>query len=340
MASWTQTTMQPLFVPPETTFFLQQVETCPKGEQVVYSPYHNSLLIRSKSTIYRVSLADETKEIIYASSFYDFKHIDVSDRGEMLLLMDGTNDHVIKIFHKNFFNIKTEITTVQSVPITGLFTDRGKALVGLELTDKSILKFIVINFVTNTVKQNVVNSSGSLIKILPVFDDRYLAFTTSGEVFSINPEAIEVEFEEDQPVEEESSLFSVPASEEESSISISSDELAKESSESSFFQKFIGVEKVHDFEKIILQVGLAGKKVQQISDSQTKMRIFVGSRPWSNDRWDSGEVETPKTSVVYGGGNNLKPGQKYFLHVLIHYLRNGWSAPQISEFIVPKYEEE
>ena len=69
--------------------------------------------------------------------------------------------------------------------------------------------------------------------------------------------------------------------------------------------------------------------------TQDKVRIFVGSRPGLNDRWDSGEIESTKTAALYGGGDNLVPGQKYWVSISIHLEGIGWSKPFQKEFIVP-----
>ena len=69
---------------------------------------------------------------------------------------------------------------------------------------------------------------------------------------------------------------------------------------------------------------------------QEKIRVFVGSKSGQNDRWDSGEIESNKTEILYGGGNNLIAGQKYFVHISVFYKDHGWSSVQIQEFIQPK----
>ena len=69
---------------------------------------------------------------------------------------------------------------------------------------------------------------------------------------------------------------------------------------------------------------------------QTKIRVYVGSAPELNDMWDGGEIETDKTSVLYGGGNNLVGGQKYWVYVSLCHESLGWSPPQVREFIAPR----
>jgi hypothetical protein len=87
------------------------------------------------------------------------------------------------------------------------------------------------------------------------------------------------------------------------------------------------------------QVSMAGGGLMRTvaSDArQTKIRVYVGSKEGLNDMWDSGEVSTSKTSMLYGGGNNLVGGQEYWVHVCLYHKGLGWSPPQIKEFIVPR----
>jgi hypothetical protein len=73
------------------------------------------------------------------------------------------------------------------------------------------------------------------------------------------------------------------------------------------------------------------------SDNQNKVRIFVGSNPWSNDRWDSGEIASGETTEMeYGGGDNLIKGHKYWVHIMTYHPDTGWSRPQIRDFVVPR----
>jgi len=69
--------------------------------------------------------------------------------------------------------------------------------------------------------------------------------------------------------------------------------------------------------------------------SQTAARVFVGTAEGRNDRWDSGEVSTASREMVYGGGDNLVPGCRYWVHVVVKHGSAGWSPVQVSEFRVP-----
>jgi hypothetical protein len=68
----------------------------------------------------------------------------------------------------------------------------------------------------------------------------------------------------------------------------------------------------------------------------TKVRIFVGTDLYLNDKWDSGEIETELTSIYYGGGNNLTPGEKYYVNLQVYSEEYGWSEVQTQEWIMPK----
>jgi len=74
----------------------------------------------------------------------------------------------------------------------------------------------------------------------------------------------------------------------------------------------------------------------RFSGVQSKVRLFVGSEPYQNDRWDSGIVETTLKSMFYGGGNNLQPGQTYYIHIQTFSEQYGWSEIQIKSFVMPK----
>jgi len=70
--------------------------------------------------------------------------------------------------------------------------------------------------------------------------------------------------------------------------------------------------------------------------TQTKARVFVGSAPGLSDRWDSGVVETGLTSMYYGAGSNLVPGEKYWVHIQIYSDQIGWSELEVKQFVMPK----
>lgn len=72
------------------------------------------------------------------------------------------------------------------------------------------------------------------------------------------------------------------------------------------------------------------------SDNQTKVRVFVGSQAYLSDMWDSGIIDGNLTSMYYGGGNNLIPGEKYHVHIQTYTPEWGWSKVQKTTFVTPR----
>jgi hypothetical protein len=79
-------------------------------------------------------------------------------------------------------------------------------------------------------------------------------------------------------------------------------------------------------------------KNEQIKNIGTvsKVRIFVGSEPYLSDRWDSEVVETGLNSIYYGGGDNLIPGETYYVNIQVYSADSGWSEVQSKKWIMPK----
>jgi hypothetical protein len=73
------------------------------------------------------------------------------------------------------------------------------------------------------------------------------------------------------------------------------------------------------------------QKVSNVS----AIRVFVGSEEYLSDKWDSGIIETDKNSIYYGGGDNLTPGETYFVNIQVRD-ETGWSGVQTKEWIMPK----
>jgi hypothetical protein len=69
--------------------------------------------------------------------------------------------------------------------------------------------------------------------------------------------------------------------------------------------------------------------------THSKVRIFVGSAPYLNDKWDSGEINTNLNSMYYGGGNNLLPGRTYFVNLQVFSEKYGWSEIQTRTMTMP-----
>ena len=75
--------------------------------------------------------------------------------------------------------------------------------------------------------------------------------------------------------------------------------------------------------------------IPYIYNGFNKVRVFVGSAPQLNDKWDSGEVETALSSIYYGGGNNLTGGSTYYVNIQVYTAEFGWSKVQTQIFVMP-----
>lgn len=68
------------------------------------------------------------------------------------------------------------------------------------------------------------------------------------------------------------------------------------------------------------------------------LQILVGDTEGQANRWDSGPIDTAKKQIVYGGGDNLEPGQRYF--VAVRCKKDGiWTEYQSWPFIMPHWGE-
>jgi len=66
------------------------------------------------------------------------------------------------------------------------------------------------------------------------------------------------------------------------------------------------------------------------------VQVLVGTSSGASDVWNSGAVTTSKKSMLYGGGNNLEPGQKYYVSIRARY--NGdWSEYTTESFVMSHF---
>ena len=81
--------------------------------------------------------------------------------------------------------------------------------------------------------------------------------------------------------------------------------------------------------------GSSGSTLANIG-SYDAVQIIVGDMPGGSNRWNSGIVGTNKKSLLYGGGNNLEPGQRYYVSVRV---RRGlvWGTYSTSEFVMDHF---
>jgi hypothetical protein len=72
--------------------------------------------------------------------------------------------------------------------------------------------------------------------------------------------------------------------------------------------------------------------------SAKTVQIIVGTTAGAANIWDSGNVDTIKTTMVYGGGNNLEPGQRYYVSIRVQNDNNEWSLYETESFVMPHFE--
>ena len=78
------------------------------------------------------------------------------------------------------------------------------------------------------------------------------------------------------------------------------------------------------------------KDLVDIYSNVTKIRVFVGSQKYLSNMWDSGVIETSLNSTYYGGGNNLIPGEIYFVNIQVFDAEYGWGEIQTHQFTMPR----
>ena len=103
-------------------------------------------------------------------------------------------------------------------------------------------------------------------------------------------------------------------------------------------EKFYGLFEIKDNEnEVINNVSCLGKNdiFHSKMNNINAIRIFVGSKENLSDMWDSGIIETDANSIYYGGGNNLIPGNTYYLGMQFRDEDNKWSKVQKKEFKMP-----
>lgn len=312
-------------------FNITRYETFGDPVDAKMSEFHGLILVLGNHSLYTYNNTTGEKQTVHGTDTHEFTGFDVSDDGEVVLLMKSMSgqDHMAKIIGPDFFSILAEVDTTGQVPSVAAFSSKGSAAITADSGDGSCsggrsTTFWDVNFSTGVWRHEGKCVKGMMLAMK--YDE------SSGGTFSISSggEVWLIPATTDQVVSPEPQVQRQAADAPGSSSSESS--ASSESSGVAF-----GVAKVMDlgFQVTSAVGGSLGVAVQSQA-VQEKVRVFVGSRPWQNDRWDSGEVATAATTLPYGGGDNLEPGQKYWVHVMTYHTGLGWSYPQIKEFVMPK----
>ncbi|MCK9433737.1 MAG: hypothetical protein M0R32_02685 [Candidatus Cloacimonetes bacterium] len=297
--------------------------------KAVWSDFHQKIMVLGKNIAYTFN-PDTFKVVPFQETEgYSFKDIAVAKNGEVALLLqyDSSCFGEIKILSPNLFSIEKKLNTSEDILKYAKFTNDNNLIVISELSEQPDEENIdsKVYFIDSkkTLSEGLISTVGEIIGIDISPENLSLAISQGGDVVLLPSEISE--FEADN-----------------SSESLNSDESDEESSKSS-------MEIIRFETKILGNIGtgvksfsIGLKSVETSDTTQMKVRVFVGSRPWQNDRWDSEEIETKKTSILYGGGDNLIPGRNYWVHVSVWHQDSGWSRPQIRKFTMPyrHYEDE
>ena len=278
--------------------------------KIVVSPVTGNVIIMGENVIYSLDPSTGTKTDIQGATGYEFKDIDASWQGELLELMEslGNTEHIVKIIGNDMFKVKKVIQTSGQIPQKGVFASTGNVIfvAGPDVSDstEATSYFYRVNFETNVIE---IESRTTLGKVIGAFYDERVDL-----VFSVTSGG---------------QVWTTPGT-------ITSESSAGSSSSDS--SDIPGTILLATLGYSVSTIGGALSKFSAATSTQEKVRVFVGSSPWTNDRWDSGEVSTVSTEMVYGGEDNLSPGQQYYVHIMTYHPNSGWSRPQIKPFSVPK----
>jgi hypothetical protein len=305
--------------------------------KTVYSGFHHALLVMGNYTVYSFDPSTLVKKPIQAAEDNYFSDIAVSSNGNMLLLVSPktVGNALARVFDRDLFHITFQLvidssTTTQWQFRKGVFIDSGKAVVAGEL-------------ITIPYEPEGFGKSSSSSSSQSIFSSGNQSSELSGSLDSPNIVRFYVlDYVNQQSVTTDVqtkgniiSLSFEPRTKTVVAVTSSGDVLTMQTDALTYVVKNAGRISVVADSTITCATAFAQSIATSVVPEQEATRVYVGSKPWASDRWDSGEVVSSETSMLYGGGDNLKPGQKYWVHIMVK--TNGqWSAPQIRSFIVPK----
>ena len=277
--------------------------------KMLFSTYHKLVFILSDDIVYTFNPSTQELKIIDQAGQYAFKDMDIYQDGSVGILSQNksnSNVSIIKVLNpdlvvKKIFNLSGE--KIFQI----LFSLQGLLFYLSEKDSENFVSYINPDnddsYAEAFEKANINNN--------PMFlyypQSKMFLIFSSGMVYSCSDDLKVV-------IEEKDTVTNV----------------VKESS------KKLEIIKIYSSKDAFYKISYAPRHNYCETLTQQKVRVFVGSKMGQNDRWDSGEIESNKTEILYGGGDNLEQGQKYFVHILVFYKNYGWSNVQIKEFVVPK----
>ena len=277
--------------------------------KMAFSSFHQKLFIISEKELYYFDPSTNEIKIIDQTESYFFNNLGVLIDGSVVLTMKNNvdNSSIIKVFNPKL--VVSKIINLQESLINNASID-------------------LINSVFYISQSNTV--SGTNLNVLDLKNNTTIKnqISNKNETFFIYNVAPNYVFPRLPPPQ-----FPLPSN--------NSGETLLFSSVGNIFALSIEKDKIknnnaYNGTKEITMVCQAPDHVYDKKLKQIAVRVFVGSNVGNSDRWDSGEIPSDKTEILYGGGNNLEAGQKYYANILVCYDGYGWSSPQIIEFVIPK----
>ena len=277
--------------------------------EIKWSSFHNLFVVMGRQTLYTYNKETEEQKVIYSSDSNEFVNMDVSVEGYLVVAMKEilSGNYSVKLFAPNLFSLAHTMTAGGRTVRKVLFVSGKIPLVASDsaAVDPGNNAWAYTVF-------SLLQPYGDEITWMP---EEYSAngLGTMGHVVSITRD------------ETSNVIFSITSGGEVWVLS------GGETGVSSYSLTLGG--------NIGAGASIASGGLSHFLESnapQEKLRVYVGSAEWRNDMWDSGEVESALSTIPYGGGDNLKPGHRYWVHIMTYHSDSGWSSPQIKSFVMPK----
>jgi hypothetical protein len=298
--------------------------------KMLFSTYHQLVFILSDNMLYTFNPSTHQLNIIDQTEQYVFKDMDIYEDGSVATLMQNKNDvnaSIVKVLDPNLV-IKKILNISKEKVFQILFSSQGLLFyLSEKYTKDKNNKDVNYNFISYIKTTNndsyseafgwANNSSNPMFLYYP--QSKMFLIFSSGYVLSCSDTLVvkktvtEVKTTEDAKTTEE----------------VKTTEVLE-------FPTNLDMMEIYYSKELFYKISYAPRHNYYKELSQQKVRVFVGSKMGQNDRWDSGEIESDKTEILYGGGDNLESGQKYFVHISVFYKDYGWSNVQIKEFITNK----
>jgi hypothetical protein len=270
--------------------------------KIKWSMFHHLFIVMGKQTIYTYDSISESQKVVYSSDSHEFVDIDISTEGYPILAMKNlvSGQCQAKLLAPNFFSIAGSLSTEdRQIRKVGFISGRIPLITSDSNYSDTYFTILQPYGKTKTWTPEMYSKDG---------------LGTKGSVVSvIKDKDIDLSF----IITNGGEMWTISGGTtgiESYILSLAGDNLGD------------GI--------VTAEGGL--KSFSESVSSQEKVRVFVGSREWGNDMWDSGEVSSSSLTMPYGGGDNLKPGYRYWVHIMTYHSDSGWSKPQIKSFLMPK----